>query len=311
MSDVSTARERALAAVLLLGVVGVWGSTFVLVKSAFADVSPLLFNLLRMTVATVALLLTNWRSLGSISRSALKGGALAGLLLGAGYQLQTAGLARTTAIKAAFLTGMIVVFVPFLAMLPGVRRPGVSRPRPSAFFGAGLAFAGLVLLTTPAGTTAAAIFRTIGVGDLLTLGCALAFAGHLMTLSRLSELPAAQISTLQIGVASLLMLITLPLEGRTTLHLTARLVFALLLTGLVATALAFSIQTWAQRHLPATTTALLMTLEPVFALAFSMMFLSERLSGRALAGAALILAGIAVTELMGLRRPVALDGSAA
>ena len=290
--------RRRLAALLLLAVVAVWGSTFVLVKSALADASPLLFNLLRMAIASIALLLVHRRSLRGLRAKTLGSGAIVGTLLAAGYQLQTAGLARTTAIKSAFITGLVVVFVPLLSFFSAVRAPHATRPGWHAVLGALLAFTGLFLLSTPAGVPSSALWSTINLGDLLTLGCALAFAGHLLSIARATHLKAAQLATLQIVFATLVMALTLPLAGHLHLDLTTLLVTALLITGILATAAAFSIQTWAQQHLPATTTALLFTLEPVFALFFSLTFLGERLSERSTFGALLILLGLAITELL-------------
>ena len=287
-----------LAHILLLGVVAVWGATFVLIKDALDDASPLLFNLLRMTLAAIALALVNRRHLRQIPRSTLIAGAIVGFFLAAGYQFQTAGLARTTAAKSAFITGLVVVFVPLLTAIPALRPSGTHAPRWTALLGAILAFIGLLFLTNPPGTTAANIFTSIGIGDLLTLICALAFAGHLLSLAHTSSrIPIPQLSTLQVAFAALVMLLTLPLGGRLYLHLTPRLITALAITSLLATAAAFTIQSWAQQHLPATHTALLLTLEPVFAWLISFLFLHERLSQRSLAGAALILTGILITEL--------------
>ena len=288
-----------LAHLLLLGVVAVWGATFVLVKDALRDASPLLFNLLRMTFAAIALAIINRRHLPSITTQTLASGAVVGLFLAAGYQLQTAGLARTTAAKSAFTTGLVVVFVPLLTAIPGIRPANAHAPRWPALLGAVLAFSGLLLLTTPAGTTASNLFTSIGLGDLLTFFCAIAFAGHLLSLAHTSSrLPTRQLATLQIAFAALFMLLTLSLGRPLYLHLTPRLTLALAITSLLATAAAFTIQSWAQQHLPPTHTALLLTLEPVFAWVVSFLFLGERLNPRSLAGAALILAGILLTELL-------------
>ena len=291
--------NNTLAHLLLLAVVFVWGATFTLVKDALQDVSPLLFNLLRMTLATLALVIINHRQLRNLNRRAVISGLVVGLFLAAGYQFQTAGLARTTPAKSAFITGMVVVFVPLLTAIPALRPAGTHAPRWNAILGALLAFAGLIFLTTPAGTRPQDIFTTIGIGDLLTLACALAFAGHLLALAHTSpRLPAAQLATLQIGFAAIFMALTLPLEHGRHLTLTPRLVIALAITSLLATAAAFTIQSWAQQHLPPTHTALLLTLEPVFAWLTSLVFLHQGLGPRALAGAALILTGIAITELL-------------
>ncbi len=288
----------ALAHLLLLAVVFVWGSTFVLVKDALQDVSPLLFNLLRMALAFIALVIVNHRQLRPISRQAIFSGAIVGLFLAAGYQFQTAGLARTTAAKSAFITGLVVVFVPLYPAIPLLRSATTPPPRWTAAIGAILAFTGLIFLTTPAGTTWKNLFVSISTGAILPLSCSIAFAAHLMSLAHTShKVPTSQLATLQIGVAALIMAITLPFGGRSTLVVTSRLVIALTITSLLATAAAFTIQSWAQQHLPPTHTAILLTLEPVFACLTSFIFLHERLGRRSLTGAALILAGIAFTEL--------------
>jgi drug/metabolite transporter (DMT)-like permease len=293
------------AHLLLLAVVAVWGATFALVKDALQDASPLLFNLLRMTLAFLALAIVNHRHLRNLSRRAIISGVVVGIFLAAGYQFQTAGLARTTPAKSAFITGLVVVFVPLLTAFPLLRPAGTHAPRWNAALGALLAFAGLLLLTTPSGTHWQNLFNSIGLGDLLTLACAIAFAGHLLALAHTSpNLPAGQIATLQIGVAALVMAITLPLGGPPHLTLTPRLIFALAVTSLLATAAAFTIQSWAQQHLPPTHTALLLTLEPVFAYLTSLLFFHEHLGRRSLAGAALILTGIAFTELLTSPHPV-------
>ncbi len=292
--------SRRIAYLLLTATAMLWGATFVLVKDALADVSPLLFNLLRMSVAFAVLLVINRRQMLKLPRRTLISGAIVGVLLAAGYQLQTSGLAGTTPAKSAFITGLVVVFVPMLMTFPRLRPAGSAAPRWTALVGAALALAGLFLLTTPPGTRAGEIFAAIGAGDWLTLGCALAFAGHLLALGRYSPgIPAASLATLQIGVAAVVMLVTLPLGGTPHLVLTSRLVVALGVTSVLATAAAFTVQSWAQQHLPATHTSLILALEPVFAWLTALVFLDESLGRRSVAGAGLILCAIAVTEMTG------------
>ncbi len=116
-------------------------------------------------------------------RDALRSGLIVGIFLAAGYQFQTAGLARTTAAKSAFITGLVVVFVPLFTLIPALRPANTSPPRWTTAIGAILAFTGLLLLTTPTGTSWQNLFVSISTGDLLTLACAVAFAAHLMSLA--------------------------------------------------------------------------------------------------------------------------------
>jgi drug/metabolite transporter (DMT)-like permease len=293
-----TMRSRTLMAHgLLLGVVLVWGATFSLVKAALTATTPLLFNLLRMVLAFAVLAAVNWRSLRGLTRTDLTLGAVAGFFLGMGYQFQTTGLKFTTAPKAAFITGLVVVIVPLLSAVPGVALPGSLKPTFDTYAGAGLAFAGLVLLTTPP-DAGMALFSGIGLGEWLCLGCAVAFAAHLLTLARAALVVSARrLGTLQIGFAAVVLLVTLPLGGRPYFHATTMVWVALGVTAVLATAAAFTIQSWAQQHLPASHTALIFTLEPVFAWLTSLLFFGEQLGRRAMLGAGLILAGILLAEL--------------
>ena len=289
--------RKVLAHMLLLAVVAVWGATFVLVKSALTDASPLLFNFIRMALATLALALVNHRYLRAVTRAQWKAGAMAGLFLAAGYEFQTLGLARTTASKSAFITGLVVVFVPALVLVPHLRPRGTRRPNAATALGALFAFVGLLLITTPPGTAGWHLFASIGGGDLLTLLCAFAFAAHLLTLAHVSQtMPAGLLATLQIGAATLIMLVMLPLE-HPHLTLTPRLGVTFAITSLLATAAAFTIQSFAQQVLPPTHTVVLLTLEPVFAWLTSLLILGVGLGHRAMLGAILILAGIVVIEL--------------
>jgi drug/metabolite transporter (DMT)-like permease len=290
--------SRSLKAhILLLAVVFVWGSTFVVVKGALTDISPLLFNLLRMLLAAFCLALLYHRHIGRIDRRALLSGAVTGLCLALGYQFQTAGLRLTTPSKSAFITGLVVVIVPLLLVVPWLRPHGTHAPRWNAWLGALLAFAGILLLTTPAG--AGFDFTAINAGDLLTLGCSVGFSFHMLALAHFSpRVRFEQLAVLQVAFAAVFMGISLPVFEHPFVHWTPRVVVALLIAALFATAAAFTIQSWAQQFIPATHTALLLTLEPVFAWLTSFVFLGERLGLRSGSGALLILAGICLTELL-------------
>ncbi len=293
------------AYVLMVFVVAVWGSTFVLVKDALKDATPAAFNLVRMTLAFALLAVAYHRHWHRIRWKDAGAGALVGLCLAAGYQFQTTGLARTTPSKSAFLTGLVVVLVPLMSTIPALRPPGGKAPRWNAYSGAAIAFVGIVLLTVPATAEARGIagflpdFGAMNFGDVLTLGCAIAFAFHCLALGHISpRVPFQPLALLQIGFCAVFMALSLPLIEHPHISWTPRLVIALLIAAVLATAAAFSIQSWAQSILPSTHIALVLTLEPVFAWITSFLFAGERLSARPTAGALLILAGIALTELV-------------
>jgi len=295
------------AYLLMLFVVAVWGSTFVLIKGALSHATPAAFNLARMTLAFAVMAVGYHRYWHGIRRRQIFSGALVGFFLATGYQFQTLGLARTTPSKSAFITGLMVVFVPLLSAIPALRPPGGRAPRWSAFVGAALAFAGILLLTAPGPTSGGPSglagllpdFGSINSGDILTLGCAIAFAFHCITLGHVSPRIAFQpLALLQVGFCALFMAASLPFLERPRVEWRPGLIAALAIAAVLATAAAFSIQSWAQSILPTTHTALILTMEPVFAWITSFLVLGERLALWPACGAVLVLAGIAITELV-------------
>jgi drug/metabolite transporter (DMT)-like permease len=270
----------------------IWGSTFVVVKQALHDVSPILFLALRFTLAS-AVLLVLFRGSWSHPRNprwSLTGGALAGIFLFSGYAFQTIGLQFTTAPKSAFLTGLTAVMTPLLAA--AVYR---KMPRAMEIAGVLLATCGMALMTLPAFTGVALVMNR---GDLLTICCAACYSAHILVLSRYSATASFElVSIAQIAISALLAWSLF--RGMEAPHIrwTPGVLAAIVVTGVFATALAFTFQAWAQRYTTSTRTALIFMLEPVFAWITSYLLTGETLSARAAAGAALILAGILTVEL--------------
>lgn len=287
---------RSLKAHLLLVVVTlVWGSTFVLVKQALAEASPLALNAVRMSLAAVLLAVYYRRYLARLDRKAVLAGSTVGVFLFLGYALQTAGLRLTTPSKSAFLTGVSTVLVPLLLAI--FWRTKVHRWR---VVGILLALCGLFLMTVPAGREGLADFAKVNLGDVLTIGCAFGFAFQIILLGRATQrFPFEQMAVLQVGVAAVLMCVAAPFLEQPHIRFSPTVAAAVLITGVLGTAVAFTVQAWAQQFTPATHTALIFTLEPVFAWITSFLYLKERLGVRAGAGALLILAGVLVSELLG------------
>jgi drug/metabolite transporter (DMT)-like permease len=297
------------AHLLLLGAVFVWGSTFVLVKDALADITPMLFNFVRMALASLCLLFIYRRHIGHIDKRAVLYGAVTGLALATGYQFQTTGLRLTTPSKSAFITGMSVIFVPLLLAVPRLRPAGTHAPRWNAFAGALLAFIGIIFITAP--KHGAYNLHSINSGDTLTLFCAIAYAFHVLALAHFSpRMRFEQLALLQVSFAALFMAVSMPIFEHPHVHWTPRVIIALGIAAVFATAVAFSVQSWAQQIIPATHTAVLLTMEPVFAWVTSLVLLGEGLGLRSGAGALLILAGIGLTELLPSRiQPTAHEGA--
>jgi drug/metabolite transporter (DMT)-like permease len=272
----------------------IWGSTFVLVKNALADISTVFFLALRFGAAALLLLAIY----GLRGRSWRLGGWRWGIALGSivylGFLLQTIGLRYTTPAKSGFITGLYIVFVPVLSAAVYRKTPKISE-----WAGVLLALAGLALLTLDLSAL------SMGYGDTLTVACALAFAVHIVLLGHYSKLVDSDwLALLQVGVAALLAAITLPAFETPYIRSTPVLAIAIAVTAVLATALAFWIQTWAQKHTTATRAALLFSLEPVFAWLTSFLIEDERLTSRALTGAACIFAGILLVELKPSRQRI-------
>jgi drug/metabolite transporter (DMT)-like permease len=282
-------RGRRAAEAALVSNTAIWGATFVLVKSALTGVSPLLFLALRFSLATaVLLLLFHRRRRGPAPPGHILAGVLVGTFLFAGFALQTIGLEFTTAPKSAFLTGATSVMVPLLARV-------VYRTRPRQFEIIGLLVAtlgmGLMTLEGPLGLT------SVNRGDLLTLGCAVAFAGQIVIQGHFSEKVSFELlSLVQVAVAAVLSGSLFWWAESPRLAWRPSVVWAVMVTGVLATAVAFSVQAWAQHFTTATRTALIYMLEPVFAWLTSFLVAGEGLSMRAATGAALILSGVVLVE---------------
>ena len=290
--------RRLFADSALLFVAFIWGLTFVMVQDAVQAYPVFAFLATRFLFALLGLLpILIWRrrDLRPTAREAalrrqLSAGVLTGVLLFAGYSFQTAGLLYTTPAKAAFITGLGVTIVPVLGILFGT-----EKPTKAVIAGVTLAVLGLGFLTL----SGSQIGAGLNLGDLLVLGCAFSFAAHIFAVGRFAPVAnpllftTAQIATVTVlaGGASLLF------ERGTPWPPTGQPLFAALFTGLLATALAFGVQSAAQRFTTATHTALIFATEPVFGALGSYLLIGEVLTPAQLLGSALILAGMLAAEM--------------
>ncbi len=280
---------KADAALLLVALV--WGTTFVLVKQALGQISTLYFLGLRFSVATVCmlpLLASVWARDRGRLWSGLRDGATAGVFLWLGYILQTFGLRYTTAGNSGFLTGIYVPLVPLLGALIYRRRPNRAE-----LLGVTVAAAGMVVLMLPSLNRE----MHLNFGDVLTIGCAVAFACHLLLLGHYSNRSSfGAVAVGQIACTAGLSFLSLPFDPPVA-HWTRGVVIAVVVTGVLATALAFALQTWAQQYTSATRTAVIFSLEPVFAFATAVLVGGEPLTAAGVSGGVLVLAGILIVEL--------------
>jgi drug/metabolite transporter (DMT)-like permease len=274
----------------MVAVTAVWGSTFVLVRDAVAQIPPFAFIAYRFLAAALLLAAIRPRLVAGGQPGLVAAGAAAGLALFAGYGFQTVGLQYTTASNAGFITGLSVVLTPLLAALL-LRQPPGRWP----LVGALVAAAGLALLSLQR--------LEVHRGDALVFGCAIAFATHILLLGRFApRFSSYPLAVVQLGTAGLGGLVWAGVAGDLAAPGSAEVWVALAITSVVASAAAFLIQTRAQREVSPTRTAVIFTMEPVFAGLFGFLLAGERLSGRGWLGAGLILAGMLIAELGG-RRP--------
>ena len=268
----------------LLGNTVIWGVTFVLVKDALHDVSPLVYLALRFTLAAIFLGLVYGRKL---KRASLRDGAIAGVFLFLGYLFQTTGLQYTSPSKSAFYTSLSIPMVPLLASL--VYR---SAPKWMEVAGIVVATGGMLLLTTEGS-------RIVwDRGSLLSLLCAVAFAGHIVAVGYFAERSSFEtIAVMQVTTAALLAAVSIPFLEHARLKTSLVVVVAVVVTALLATALAFTVQAWAQQITTSSRTALIYTLEPVWAWITSWALTGERLSAPGALGGLLILGGVLLVEL--------------
>lgn len=304
---------RKVADLTLVLVTLLWGSTFVMVKNATREFPVFAFLALRFGLALWVLIpvlilvgrreMRRGRPLGG--RRQWLAGLVTGFFLFGGYALQTLGLQSTGAGRAGFITGLSVVIVPFISAVLLRERPGWP-----ALVGVGLAVGGLALMFLPgeAGGGLLAASR----GDLLVLGCAFAFAAHVVAIGRFGrQMHEVTLSTVQVAVVFVASMVASAGWEQSYWH-SRRLVEAgagvaglmppgvwgaAAFTGVVVTAGGLLVQTRAQRETSAVHAALIFSLEPVFALLFGYLLAGERLGLTEAMGSALVLLGMLVSEV--------------
>ncbi len=273
----------------------IWGATFVVIKDALADMSVIAYIAVRFGIGAVLMAIIYWRAVRALTLREVWAGAQIGIFMFAGYIFQTTGLRWTTPSKAAFVTGMYVVFVPIVQAIFGRRSISVW-----IWAGALAALAGLYFLSVPPEG-----LGKLNRGDPIVFGCAVMFAFHMIFISRnVKTYSVASLSFLQVATTAVLATVLVPIAAaagweQPKLIWTRYVIFAVVATAIGATVVCFSLQTWAQKHTSASRAAILLTLEPVFAAITSVALGGERIGARMLLGAALIFGGILLTEWMG------------
>lgn len=293
-----TIQTRAEAALLATTII--WGSTFVFVKIGLADISPVLMTGVRFLLAAATFFVLFARELFPFTPQEFLRGFVLGLFLFLGFIAQNIGLTITTASKSAFITSLMVVFVPIIQFLVEKRSPTWGN-----ILGIIVVLAGLWLMTSPSG-------GGFNVGDALTLGCAILFAYYIVYLDIASRIvPVAKLVFLQTFVAGICGLLSAVALEDMRFVPTVSMITSLSYLTVLATVLTTYVQTRFQKDTTPTRAAIIFTVEPVWASAFAALVLAERLGWVEIGGAALILTGVLISELSlsisGLNKPAVGD----
>ena len=268
--------QLRLAPWALLAVAAAWGAAFVVMKPAIERQSVNSFLATRFVMAVVVMILLRPSVLRKINKEMLLKGSLAGLFLGTGYIFQTLGLARTGAAITGFVTGLYVVLTPLIAAV-------FLKEKIKAFtwFCVVLATIGLALLSLRG--------WEVGIGEALVFVSAIAFAAHIVTLSKWSlGFDAYALTIVQLSICALLtgvISIGQGYEKPTDSGVWGVVIF----TAVIATAVAFIVQTWSQAHMSSTKVAVILTMEVVFAALFAVAFGGESLTLQVSIGGAMVL----------------------
>jgi drug/metabolite transporter (DMT)-like permease len=282
-------RTTLLATAALLAMTACWGSTFFLIKDLLDRVPTLDFLAVRFAIASIVLLIAAPRAVARLSPETRKRAAVLGLLYGVAQILQTAGLAHTAASVSGFITGMYVVATPLFAAL--LLR---TRITPLTWAAVVLAAVGLGILTLDG--------FAVGYGEAITFVAALLYALHIVGLGAWSTpSEALGMSILQIVVIAAVCLVATAPDG-VVLPATVGDWLSVAYMAIFAGALAMLGQTWAQAHLPATRTAIIMSMEPVFAAFFAVLVGNESPTLRMVVGGLVVLSAMLIVELAPRRK---------
>jgi drug/metabolite transporter (DMT)-like permease len=276
--------------VALVGITVIWGWSFTIVKQAIASMPVMDFLSLQFTVAFLILVIIRPTCLKSITLVDLRHGLLLGAILALAYIVQTFGLRTTSAAVSGFITGMSVILTPVIAWLLLHDRISLK-----TWLSVVLATIGLALLSLHG--------WSLGSGELLVFGCAILFALYIVSLGKWSaEHDSYKLVIVQLGTVAVICLIAAS-PGGIVMPPDIHVWLAVGITAILATALAYLVQTWAQSLISSTHTAVILTLEPVFAGVFAVAFGHEQLTVRIVAGAICILVAMfVIRQKTGVRK---------
>ena len=280
----------------------IWGATFVLIKNALKDISPLLFVAIRFILAGLILLPFVKIIFKNADKKTITGGLLLGLLYFLGFSSQTIGLNYTSATKSGFITGTFVIFTPIFQFIIEKKVPKFIN-----LLGISIVILGLIFLSSR-GDSFFDIFTEIGtnfnIGDFFTLLCAAFFALYLVYLDVISKnhdyMPLVFMQIAVTGLCGIIFALILSGIGLSSFKftLTGNILIGILYTSLLATILTTILQTKYQKVVTPTKASIIFSFEPIFAALFAFFVLSEKISNFGILGCAIIFIGLLTTELL-------------
>ena len=277
---------------LLVLITLIWGSTFLIVKNAVRLSGPFTYLTLSYGVGSLTLAIIFHKRLMRITRTEVLSGLVLGMILFTGYALQTIGLQYTTVSKAGFITGLSIPLVPVFAFL--LLR---QKPTQGAIVGFVLSLTGLFLLSFNDKFNLA-----FGLGEILILVAAIAFALHIVNVSKFApHVDAINLAIVQLTVTSLLSLIVMPIAREPFVMPPLVVWGSVLFMGVVDVAFTLSAMIWVQQLVSGTRAALIYALEPMWAALFGFVLAGDKLNLLAWFGCGLILSGMIVGSVGKIR----------
>jgi drug/metabolite transporter (DMT)-like permease len=300
-SSINAFRKRFKGEIALLIITVIWGATFPIIKESLNDSTPFIFVAVRFSIATILILPFFLPKVKMLNKQTLKAGLVLGVLMFGGFVTQTIGLNHTTATKSGFITGSVVVMIPFLQFYMEKKVPTKG-----AIFGTILVFIGLLFLSS-GGNDLISFITDLGgsfnFGDFMTLVCAIIFAHYVVYIDiYTNKYEFIYLFSLQIFTTALLGILSASFIGISDLGeirfvLTESLIFGLLYTGILATVVNIGIQTKFQKLITPTKAGIIYSFEPIFAAIFAFFLLNEKISNFGFIGMGLIFFGLISSEI--------------
>ena len=263
----------------------IWGSSFFVVKNTVDVFPPTRLLAIRFTIGAALLGIIFCRKLRKIDRGYIRSGAIIGVLLFGGYFAQTIGITDTTPGKNAFLTAIYCVIVPFLFWIVARRRPDRYN-----FLAAVLCIAGIGLVSLQGDFS-------ISMGDGLTMVGGLFFAGHMVAVAKVTEgRDPVLLTIMQFAVAALLSWAVGFATEKMPAEVSLESWGGLLFLAVFATAGGLLLQNIGQKGTNPAAASILLSLESVFGVLFSVLFYGEQLTARLVIGFAVIFVAVVISE---------------